>query len=150
MISGLRFCIGEAPASPGPAMTSAQVVAAHMSWQASRDREIMTVLLLNGKNHVIDYATISVGDGTSAAVYPAEVFRPAIIARSSAIILVHNHPSGDPEPSACDKDITRACVEAGRLLGIKVLDHVILGRPGHYSFAESGYIDTYELGSQFR
>jgi DNA repair protein RadC len=100
------------------------------------DREMFAVVLLDGKNQVIGFNVVSVGSLTAALVHPREVFKPAILANAAAIILVHNHPSGDPEPSAEDRAITARLKEAGELLGIRVLDHVVIGDGRHVSFAD--------------
>jgi len=103
------------------------------------DREQFVVLLLDGKNHVLGFNVVSVGSLTAALVHAREVFKPAILGNAAAIILVHNHPSGDPEPSAEDQALTARLKQAGELLGIRVLDHVVIGDDGrHVSMAETG------------
>jgi DNA repair protein RadC len=92
-------------------------------------QEAFTVLTLNAKNRVLDRHLITLGIADASLVHPREVFRTAIADGACAIILSHNHPSGDPTPSAEDIRITRQLVEAGRILGIEVLDHIIIGRP---------------------
>lgn len=94
------------------------------------DREHFVVLLLNTRNGVIGVNEVSVGGLASAPVHPREVFKPAIIAGAAAVILAHNHPSGDPTPSRDDEAITEQVRAAGRVLGIEVLDHIVLGEPG--------------------
>src|SRR5439155_27155290 len=91
------------------------------------DREQFVVLLLDGKNGVLGFNVVSVGSLTAALVHPREVFKPAILANAAALILVHNHPSGDPEPSAEDRAITARLSQAAELIGIKILDHVVIG-----------------------
>jgi DNA repair protein RadC len=91
------------------------------------DREHFRVLLLNTKHHVLRTETVSIGSLSSSLVHPRELFKSAIKISAAAVILVHNHPSGDPAPSREDIDITKRLVEAGKLLGIEVLDHVIVG-----------------------
>ncbi|TYP57617.1 RadC family protein [Thermosediminibacter litoriperuensis] len=104
------------------------------------EKEHFKVILLNVKNRVISIEEISIGSLNSSIVHPREVFKPAIKRSSAAIILVHNHPSGDPTPSREDIEITRRLVEAGRILGIDVLDHVIIGNPSYVSFKEKGLL----------
>ena len=87
------------------------------------------MLCLNAKNQVLDRILVSLGLVDASLVHPREVFRGAIVAGASALVLVHNHPSGDPTPSAEDVRVTRQLVEAGEILDIKVLDHVIIGQP---------------------
>ena len=102
---------------------------------ASKQENFM-ILHLNSKNRVIKDEIISLGTLTASIIHPREVFRSAIRESAGAIILVHNHPSGNPEPSQEDKDITKKLIEAGDLLNIKVLDHVIIGEQNYYSFKE--------------
>lgn len=89
-------------------------------------RETFLVLLLDGKHRLERVQTVSVGTLTSSLVHPREVFAPALVARAAALIAVHNHPSGDVEPSADDLEVTRRLIAAGRLVGVPVLDHVIV------------------------
>lgn len=104
------------------------------------DREEFRAILLDVKNRVLEVETISVGHLTGALVHPREVFKKAIRRSSAAVILVHNHPSGDPTPSVDDIRVTRRLVEAGKLLGIDVLDHIILGDSRYTSLKEQGYV----------
>ena len=93
-------------------------------------REHFLVLLLNARHEVTGQETVSIGSLNASIVHPREVFRPAVLASAAATVLVHNHPSGDPEPSEEDLSITKRLVEAGELLGIQVLDHVIVASRG--------------------
>jgi DNA repair protein RadC len=97
-------------------------------------REHFVVLLLNARHEVDAIETVSVGSLNASIVHPREVFRPAVVEGAASILLCHNHPSGDPEPSEEDLSITRRLVEVGELLGIGVLDHVIVARRGVVSF----------------
>jgi DNA repair protein RadC len=92
------------------------------------DVEHLHVLLVNSKRRLIRIVTVSKGTLDQTAVAPREVFRQAILANAAAIILAHNHPSGDPAPSEADVRVTRELVRAGQLLKIEVLDHIVLGR----------------------
>jgi DNA repair protein RadC len=102
------------------------------------DREHFCVLYLDRKSRLIASEDISIGGLHSAAVHPREVFKSAIKRSSASIILAHNHPSGDPEPSAEDIRITERLVEAGQLLGIEVSDHIVLGDGRYKSLKASG------------
>jgi DNA repair protein RadC len=93
-------------------------------------REHFIVLLLNARHEVIGRETVSIGSLNASIVHPREVFKPAVLASAASIVLVHNHPSGDPEPSEEDLNITKRLVQAGDLLGIAVLDHVIVASRG--------------------
>lgn len=105
------------------------------------------VLSLNRKNRLIRCTEVSSGTATAALAHPREVFREAMGAAATAVVCAHNHPSGDPAPSAADVQITRQLREAARTVDIQLLDHVILGRPeadpagrGYYSFREAGVL----------
>ena len=91
------------------------------------DREYFLILTLNTKNNITGVNVVSIGSLSSSLVHPREVFKAAVLSNAAAIILVHNHPSLDPTPSPEDFKITRRLVEAGKILGIEVLDHVIIG-----------------------
>lgn len=104
------------------------------------EKEHFRVILLNIKNQLISIEDISVGSLNSSIVHPREVFKPAIKRSSASMILVHNHPSGDPTPSVEDIDITKRLIEAGKILGIEVLDHVIIGNGNYISIKEKGII----------
>jgi len=98
------------------------------------DREHFRALLLNTKNQVIGTDKVSVGTLNSSTVHPRELFRNAIRRSAASLILVHNHPSGDPAPSREDLDITRRLIEAGKIIGIEILDHIIIGDNRFISF----------------
>lgn len=104
----------------------------------SADREVFAVLLLSAKHRVIALNVVSIGSLTAAITHPREVFKAAILANAAAIVLIHNHPSGDPEPSAEDNEITKRLGRAGELIGVRVLDHVVLGEESHFSYADAG------------
>ena len=104
------------------------------------NREHMCVMLLNVKNHIIAWETISIGSLDASVVHPREVFRPAIIKGAASIILVHNHPSGDPTPSKEDLEVTARMVQVGRVMNISVLDHIIIGGDNFVSMKEKGAI----------
>lgn len=105
------------------------------------DREVFGILLVNTRHCVTAMHIVSVGTLSGAFVHPREVFKAAILGNAAAIILFHNHPSGDPDPSREDRELTRRLTDAGRILGIDVLDHVVLGDEGRYfSFKERGLL----------
>lgn len=105
---------------------------------ARLEREELRVLLLNAKNGVIRQTTVYVGNVSAALVRVAELFRDAVRAHAAGLIVVHNHPSGDPEPSPDDLHLTAEAIAAGRLLDIPLLDHVILGSDGFVSLRDRG------------
>lgn len=104
------------------------------------NKEVFKVILLNTKNHLIKHMNISVGSLNASVVHPREVFSEAVKAGCSGVIFAHNHPSGDPEPSMEDIETTRRLVSAGNILGIKVLDHVIIGNGRYVSLKEKGIV----------
>ncbi|MQA91970.1 MAG: DNA repair protein RadC [Gemmatimonas sp.] len=107
------------------------------------DREHFVALLLDTQNQIIGIHTVTIGTLDASLVHPREIFKPAILANAASVILAHNHPSGDPTPSAEDRTVTRQVVAAGTTLGIEVLDHVIVGGPHRYhSFRESGLMES--------
>jgi len=101
-------------------------------------KEVFKVILLNAKNHMIRCMDISVGSLTASIVHPREVFSEAVKSGCAGLLFVHNHPSGDPEPSTEDVDTTLRLVDSGKILGIKVLDHVIIGDGRYVSLKEKG------------
>ncbi len=112
---------------------------------AGADREHFVVIMVDKKNQTIGINTVAVGSLDSAIVHPREVFKPAILANAGALVLGHNHPSGSPAPSTEDMKITTRLVKAGKILGIQVLDHVIIGSDSkYYSFADEGMLDPPE------
>lgn len=100
------------------------------------DREHFMVVGLDAKHAVIGINTVSIGSVTMSIVHPREVFKPLVLMNTSAVILAHNHPSGDATPSPEDRALTRRLKEGGELLGIVVLDHLVLGEDRYYSFAD--------------
>jgi DNA repair protein RadC len=107
-------------------------------------QERFIALLLDGRHRVLREEVVSQGTLTASLVHPREVFRPALRESAAALILVHNHPSGDPTPSAEDREITLRLVRAGDLLGVRVIDHVIVAERGFCSLKEEGAM---EIGS---
>lgn len=108
-------------------------------------KEIFKVIYLNAQNQIIDTVNLFEGTVDSSSVPPREVMEKAIKQNASSLIFVHNHPSGDPEPSRHDKEVTRGLVFAGNIMQIKVLDHIIIGGNQYFSFAAEGLIEEYEL-----
>lgn len=103
-------------------------------------REEFRCVLLDTKNRFIRDETVSIGSLTASLVHPRDTFKSAVRESAAAVIFVHNHPSGDTKPSQEDILLTRRLVQAGELLGIRVLDHIIVGNGGHFSFRDSGMI----------
>lgn len=124
---------------PRPAIhNSDDVVAILRDEFSTADREKLICLMLNSKNVVIGMNLVSVGSLTASISHPREILKPAILCNSAAIILSHNHPSNDPSPSQDDIRLTERVNKACEILGIKLLDHVIIGDPDSYSFRNAG------------
>ena len=104
------------------------------------NKEEFVILILDSKNKLLALDSVSVGTINSTIVHPREVFKSAIKKSANSIILVHNHPSGDPHPSKEDLQITRRLSEVGDIVGIKVLDHIVIGSNKHFSFKENNLI----------
>lgn len=132
-----------APLEPGRRLTSsAEVYEALRGRFAGEKREQFLLLALNNKNEILRVITVSIGNLTQSLVHPREVFREAIREAAAAVICVHNHPSGDPAPSEDDHLVTLKLRRAGELLGIRVLDHIIVGRESYFSFADEGLMGS--------
>jgi DNA repair protein RadC len=105
-------------------------------------KEVFKAILLDTKHQILKDITVSEGSLSASLVHPREAFLPAIKESAAAVIFLHNHPSGDPMPSAEDKELTQRLAEVGRLVGISVLDHIIIGsgNPGYISFRDAGLL----------
>lgn len=115
-----------------------EVVQAYLPHVRDRKKETFFVVLLDGRHQFITQVQVSEGTLNASLVHPREVFSPAIRHAAAAVVLLHNHPSGDPTPSPEDIQITRRLVQAGELLGIRVLDHLILGDRSYASLVDLG------------
>ena len=107
-------------------------------------KEIFKVIYLNNQNQIIDIADLFEGTINSSSISPREVIEGAIKCNAVSLVFAHNHPSGSPEPSRSDKEVTRDLVYAGSIMRIKVLDHIIIGGNKYFSFASEGLIEEYE------
>lgn len=137
---GRRFL--SSPLSEGLKLNKSQHVFAHFSPRfRGAKKECFIIVLLDQKNKVIRDVTISEGSLTSTVVHPREVFSPAVRESAASVILLHNHPSGDPSPSQEDRTMTKRLVHAGNIMGIPVLDHVIIGSESYFSFTDAGQIE---------
>ena len=108
-------------------------------------KEKFKVLFLNSQNQVVEVEDLFEGTLAASSVYPREIIESALKRNAASLIFAHNHPSGNPEPSGSDKEITRDLVFAGSIMQIKVLDHIIVGENKYFSFADEGLIEEYEL-----
>ena len=120
--------------------TSSDVTSFYIPMMRGLKKEVFKCVLLDARNRIQREVTVSEGSLTGSIVHPREVFSPAIRDSAAAVLFVHNHPSGDPTPSQEDIQITKQLVEAGKILGIRVLDHVIVGEERSMSFADEGLL----------
>jgi DNA repair protein RadC len=118
---------------------SADAATALRPFFAGLDREQFLVACLDAKHAIIGVNIVSIGSLTLSIVHPREVFKPSVLLNSSGIICSHNHPSGNPEPSSEDRVLTARLRQAGDLIGITVLDHIVLGDDRTFSFADQGW-----------
>lgn len=126
---------------PGSQFGSSRDIFSHYQEQLAQEkREIFTCVFLDAKHRFMGEERISIGTLMASPVGPREVFRPAIRAAAQAVVFVHNHPSGDPSPSNDDLHTTRRLLDVGKTIGIKVLDHVIVGSNDYFSFADKGLL----------
>jgi DNA repair protein RadC len=107
---------------------------------AALDREYFVMITLDSKNRTIGYHTISIGSLSTSVVHPRECLKAALLDSAAAAIFLHNHPSGDPAPSMEDRECTKRLTSAAKILGIRVLDHIILGESEYFSFADAGIL----------
>jgi len=107
-------------------------------------KEYFLSLHLNSKNQLIREVLVSIGSLSTSVVHPREVYAAAVRDSTAALIFLHNHPSGDPEPSKEDHDCTRRLLSAGKILGIRVLDHIVFGHNDYFSFADAGLLQGSE------
>lgn len=124
--------------SHGPRLQDPAKVAEMFSDIVPLAQEAFIVCTLSQKHQIIDRHMVTLGTLTASLVHPREVYRPALMDAAAAVLCVHNHPSGDTEPSDEDVAITKRLEKAGDLLGIRLLDHIIVGRNGYFSFVEAG------------
>lgn len=134
--------VARAPLVPGQRLGSPEQVFSHFGARLRRFRqEVFFVLLLDSRHRLISEVEVSRGSLNQSLVHPREVFAPALRESAAAILVLHNHPSGDPLPSREDHDVTRRLARAGEILGIQLLDHVVIGAEGYTSFARSGWLE---------
>ena len=124
---------------PHTRYTSSSQVFDTFSFLRDETKEYFIALHLDGKNRVVCIDMVSTGSLNQSIVHPRELFKTTLLSSAAAVILIHNHPTGDPTPSTEDLTITRRLMEAGDMIGIKILDHIVIGDT-YYSFAERGHI----------
>lgn len=144
-------CIGElskrmasAAARPGLSFQNPVTIAKYyMERLRHEEQELLYCMMLDNKNHLLAEQLLSRGTANATLITPREVFLEAVRYHALCLILVHNHPSGDPSPSSCDVDVTNRICQAGELLGIHLLDHIIIGDQKYFSFREQNLLDEY-------
>lgn len=131
---------GETPWTVGAPFRGSYDVYAHFRERlATETREVFIAILLDNKNRKLREVLVSLGSLTSSLVHPREVYAPVIRDSAAAVLFCHNHPSGDPTPSKEDLEITRRLREVGEIVGVRVLDHVVIGHGRYVSFVDDGY-----------
>ena len=136
----VRYRKSDIPLEKGQSFKSSVEVFRAFRDQVLEPVEVFRVVHLNGKNRMLCVEEVARGTLTACLVHPREVFGTAVHLRAAGIIAVHNYPSGDPTPSMEDNKITTRLKEAGKILGIKLLDHIIVGQEDYYSFADDGVL----------
>jgi DNA repair protein RadC len=121
-------------------VTSSREVYQMFKHLMTNPREVFLCLHLDSKNKIVCVDHVSQGSLNASIVHPRELFSSAILSASAALILIHQHPSGDPEPSREDIELTERLVEGAKLLGIRILDHIIIGEDRYISFADRGIL----------
>lgn len=124
---------------PNTRYTSPTQIFETFSFMRNETKELFCTAHLDGKNRLLCLEVVSVGSLNQSIVHPREVFKTALLSSAAAVLLVHNHPTGDPTPSTEDIEVTRRIKEAGDMIGIKVLDHIIIG-DSYFSFVERGLL----------
>lgn len=125
----------------GRVLTSPKEVFSHLqALLADYEHEVFALLMLDSRHRVVAFEEVFRGTLDGASVYPREVVKIALEHNAAAMILVHNHPSGDPEPSQADRNLTNKLQEALNLVGVRTLDHIVVGHEGCASLAEQGYL----------
>ena len=128
--------------SPGAKFTSSREVFAHFHEHLrDRKKEVFLTLMLDSTSRVLKELQVSEGSLNASIVHPREVFQPVIRESAAAVLFVHNHPSGDPTPSQEDLTLTRRLQDAGQLMGVRVLDHIIIGSDRYVSLADQGLLE---------
>ncbi|MGO4947224.1 RadC family protein [Blautia sp. Sow4_E7] len=112
----------------------------YMEHLRHEEQEVLIVMLLDGRNHLLKEEIISRGTVNGTLITPREIFMEALKYHAVGVVLVHNHPSGDPTPSECDQEITERVYTSGELLGVKLLDHIVIGDQKYISFREQGML----------
>jgi DNA repair protein RadC len=139
------------PLQPGDRFHSPDQVFAHFGARLRRLRqEVFFSILLDSRHRLLREVEVSRGSLNQSLVHPREVFGPALREAAAAIVVLHNHPSGDPTPSREDHEVTRRLVRAGEILGVRLLDHVVIGFDGYTSFAQRGWLDAQDPGGRSR
>ena len=125
----------------GPMLATPRAVWRHLALELRDcEQEQFLALCLNARNELVREVVVSIGSLNASIVHPREVFKPALACSAAAIVIAHNHPSGDPAPSREDREVTRVLSEAGRLLDVPLHDHVIVGADAYFSFRDAGLV----------
>lgn len=134
----VRLCEDRSLYSTCPISCPEDLVGLLRSEMETYDREHLLLVCLNNRSQPINVSTVAIGGLSGATFEVANIYKTALLSNAKYIMLAHNHPSGDPSPSEDDFNATRKVREAGELLGIRLLDHIVVGNGNYYSFAEGG------------
>lgn len=138
--------LGKAP-SPQP-LVSAKYALPYLTYIRGRTQEHIVCLALNSRMCLIAKKTIFIGSLNSSIIHPREIFKYAMNKSAASIIIAHNHPTGNSVPSNADIEVTHQIVAAGEIMGIDVLDHIIVGKNEHFSFADKGMLMSYKVSKK--
>ena len=119
-----------------PVISTPKDAVAQLTELRHNKKEHFVAIYLNAKNEMVHKETISMGTLNANLVHPREVFEPALKYSAASVMVAHNHPSGDPKPSEDDLEITKRLTDAGKMMGVEVMDHIIVSKSGHFSFKE--------------
>ena len=140
-VERVKLAEGVASYAQSPVRLSADVAPLLHSLLDKEAHEVFLLVALDAKNRILGYSEVARGGSSSCAITPAEVYKAAILSGAVGVVLSNNHPSGDPSPSADDVSMTHRLSEGAKLLGIRVVDHIIVGDPGHFSFLDAGLLN---------
>jgi DNA repair protein RadC len=126
----------------GPQINNPEDIFNLVRYLSNKDRECFVSVHLDARNHVIGIEEVAIGSLNASIVHPREVFKSAILNNAASIILAHNHPSGDHKPSEDDIEITKRLENAGKIIGIKIADHVVIGNSNFLSFRREGLLQN--------
>ena len=142
LIAIQELCRRTQQSTLSPAMTSPKLIVDQVTELTKSSQEQVIALYVDARYHLLEKRIIAIGKQNSVQLEPRDIFAPALILPAHGVVLIHNHPSGDPEPSTDDLNFTQRVLTASQLLGISLIDHIIVGKKTWYSFSEHGLHDA--------